>query len=356
MLIDQDIVPDHSIHRPSILRPIYRRISPDDIVRLDPGDEITVVIPPVTKNTTDLGGKVLRMYCKMFEHVVERSCLSIHPADRQNVVSDRITSHHFFPRDGLMAMEFPVRVRNYAERHLFASDHPDRPTVTQYWNQGAGINVVICGYTTQLPILLQLKYLAFLEIYMTRHSTCYTNDHITFSHNTTPANLVRPFVEQLKEYNGCRVSTAEIVLKYYRALSASHERLRRIELKKNASDVLTTVDEPDDKVNYEDVLSVIRSELVDDNIESFVGIVDDIYKKSFENQYKDFTVVNDYLVEKKDILEMYQCLVDLFPFIHSVLALTVSHKRYDLVQLSTMLTSRDDANDNSGQTHALQTP
>jgi len=84
---------------------------------------------------------------------------------------------------------------------------------------------------------------------------------------------------------------------------------------------------------------------VDDNIESFVGIVDDIYKKSFENQYKDFTVVNDYLVEKKDILEMYQCLVDRFPFIHSVLALTVSHKRYDLVQLSTMLTSRDDAND-----------
>ena len=115
MLIDQDIVPDHSIHRPSILRPIYRRISPDDIVRLDPGDEITVVIPPVTKNTTDLGGKVLRMYCKMFEHVVERSCLSIHPADRQNVVSDRIASHHFFPRDGLMAMEFPVRVRNYAD-------------------------------------------------------------------------------------------------------------------------------------------------------------------------------------------------------------------------------------------------
>ncbi len=115
MLIRQDIVPDHSIHRPSILQPIYRRISPDDIVRLDPGDEITVVIPPVTKNTTDLGGKVLRMYCKMFEHVVERSCLSIHPADRQNVVSDWMASHHFFPRDGLIAMEFPVRVRNYAE-------------------------------------------------------------------------------------------------------------------------------------------------------------------------------------------------------------------------------------------------
>ncbi len=240
-------------------------------------------------------------------------------------------------------MEFPVRVRNYTERHLFASDHPDRPTITQYWNQGAGINVVICGYTTQLPILLQLKYLAFLELYMTRHSTCYTNDHITFSHNSTPADLVRHFVEQLNEYNGCCVSTAEIIMKYYRALSASHEKLRRRELKKNASSDLTTVDEPVDKVHYEDVLSVIRSELVDDNIESSVGIVDDIYKKSFEKQYKDFTVVNDYLVERKDILAMYQSLVDLFPFIHSVLALTVSHKRYDLVQLSTMIDRTSDA-------------
>jgi len=215
MLIDQDIVPQHSVHRPSILQPIYRRISPDDIVRLDPGDEITVVIPPVSKNTMDLGGKVLWMYCKMFELVVKRSCSNIHPADRPNVVSDRMASHHFFPRDGLIAMEFPVRVRNYAEQHLFASDHPDRPTITQYWNQGAGINVVICGYTTQLPILLQLKYLAFLELYMTHHSTCYTNDHITFSHNSTPANLVRPFIEELNEYNGCRVSTAEIIMKYY---------------------------------------------------------------------------------------------------------------------------------------------
>ncbi len=111
MLIDQDIVPQHSVHRPSILQPIYRRISPDDIVRLDPGDEITVVIPPVSKNTMDLGGKVLWMYCKMFELVVKRSCSNIHPADRPNVVSDRMASHHFFPRDGLIAMELQLLCR-----------------------------------------------------------------------------------------------------------------------------------------------------------------------------------------------------------------------------------------------------
>jgi hypothetical protein len=87
-------------------------------------------------------------------------------------------------------MEFLVRVRNYVEGHLFASDHPDRPTITQYWNQGAGINVVIWGYRTQLPVLLQLKYLAFLEVYRKLYSECYTNDKIIFSHYSTPINSV----------------------------------------------------------------------------------------------------------------------------------------------------------------------
>jgi hypothetical protein len=45
---------------------------------------------------------------------------------------------------------------------------------------------------------------------------------------------------------------------------------------------------------------------------------------------------------------MYQSLGDLFPFIHSVLALTVSHKQYDWVQLSLIITPRDDVSDGAG--------
>jgi hypothetical protein len=83
MLIDQDIVPQHMSHLPSILLPIYTRISPDDIVLcLDPGDELIVVIPPIGKNTTDLGCKVLWMYNKIFQNVIKQTCSNIHPADR----------------------------------------------------------------------------------------------------------------------------------------------------------------------------------------------------------------------------------------------------------------------------------
>jgi hypothetical protein len=93
----------------------YIGIYPQTIVPLDPGNKFIVVILPVSKNSTDLGRKVLPMYCKTFKNIAEQTLSNIHPADRPNVVSDWMASHHFLPRDGQIAMEFLVRVRNYAD-------------------------------------------------------------------------------------------------------------------------------------------------------------------------------------------------------------------------------------------------
>ena len=64
-------------------------------------------------------------------------------------------------------------------------------------------------------------------------------------------------------------------------------------------------------------------ELSDENIETFVSVVETAYKNSFEHQYIGFSVVGDSLVERKYLRAMYNSLVDLFPFVHSVLAMTV---------------------------------
>ena len=45
MLINQDVTPPHAHHRPSVLQPIYKRLAPDQIVRLKAGDEVIVVVP-----------------------------------------------------------------------------------------------------------------------------------------------------------------------------------------------------------------------------------------------------------------------------------------------------------------------
>ena len=46
-------------------------------------------------------------------------------------------------------------------------------------------------------------------------------------------------------------------------------------------------------------------------------------------------------MERNDIKAMYQTLIDLFPFVHSVLALTVSHSRYDAAQLSLQMSPEE---------------
>jgi hypothetical protein len=34
------------------------------------------------------------------------------------------------------------------------------------WQQGAGINLSVCGYLTQQSVLLELRYVAYLEVFL----------------------------------------------------------------------------------------------------------------------------------------------------------------------------------------------
>ncbi len=51
MLIDQDIVSRLSPHRTSVLQPVYKCLTPDDIAHLKAGDELIILVPAITKKT-----------------------------------------------------------------------------------------------------------------------------------------------------------------------------------------------------------------------------------------------------------------------------------------------------------------
>jgi len=62
ILIDQDFVPGHSHHRTSVLQPVYKRLPPEDIVRLKAGDELIVVVPAITSKTEKGIANILQYY------------------------------------------------------------------------------------------------------------------------------------------------------------------------------------------------------------------------------------------------------------------------------------------------------
>ena len=72
------------------------------------------------------------------------------------------------------------------------------------------------------------------------------------------------------------------------------------------------------------LLTFIKFDLRDKNVNAFESFASNIYKQSFAMHYSGFAPVGLYLVERRCRKEMYQCFMDKFPFIHSVLALTVS--------------------------------
>jgi hypothetical protein len=62
---------------------------------------------------------------------------------------------------------------------------------------------------------------------------------------------------------------------------------------------------------------------MDENIDKFVSVVESAYRTSLEHHHSGFVVVDEFLIERRSIRAMYETFVELFPFIHSVIALTV---------------------------------
>jgi hypothetical protein len=168
--------------------------------------------------------------------------------------------------------------------------------------------------------------------------------------------LVAPFLKQLSLFDSCQFATMELLWKYYRALHTSSQckRLRQQQkstmlAKKQSS--LTELMLPFEDVIPDDpkyLLSLVWSELIDDNIDAFVSVVDNAYRQSFEQLYSGFFTVGGYLSDLSQIQEMYELLMSMFPFVHLVLALTVLAPQGEQVGLSQVL-SVDDDHTNDGK-------
>jgi len=259
-------------------------------------------------------------YCWLFQRIIDKSNRCINPDDRDWYVKQVIANDHEFRRDGMIYVEYSIRVRSYAEQEPFERDHFDSRIVDTYWRQGAGINVVVCGYATQLSVLIELRDVAYLRLYMKTSPDAFVSDRIGFLNNVRSATtLAGPFVEQLSLFDGCRFGTLEILWKYYRSITNSNQRRHQVIQSQLATAQATTGtalatmcvskgSTPDTDVPFFDNTSV-HLELSDENIETFVSVVETAYKNSFKRQYIGFSVIGNSLVEMKHLRGMHVCRV-----------------------------------------------
>lgn len=277
--------------------------------------------------------------------------------ERQHHI-DKCTHSHHLQRDGAIALHYCVRVSNYAKRALFAMESPDKSQIKLVWSQGAGINVVVCNYSRARSVLLQFKDIAFLEVHRLNspvddgngndmNPLC-LNSRIVFPNASRPENLVGPFLRLIEAVKGCRFSTVETLWKYYcaegfAAQSQTNKKAVATEVSlstqramSNATALVSTLmSRSSGDVTLEHFRG-IKNELNYANVAAFSFMVDDMYRRGIERHYTTFTHLNDYMVGRNDFLALYDKFVTLFPYIHSVFALTVSslRARGDRVALS----------------------
>ena len=324
MLLDQDaVVPGHSYNPPSVLQALYKRLPPEDIVRLRPGDEIIVVLPAVSRCSEE-AVSVVEHYRRTFTRIIERTYRYSPPNDRPAIVQRALRDVHTFMRLDVDYLEFASVVKKYPVRERLESSIIDHRGTIQNYDQGAGFDVAVCGYSAQNTVLVQLKHVGYIEIYHRTSHEKFTRDDIYFNKNVRiEEKLTNPFVHLLSVFDGCRFSTLEVLWKYYNAVSACRSKAITVAGKKiSALTPSTSEDHRDNDEDGEDDTDdsvTFREELSDDNIDLFVGIVDSFYKEGLVRTYTTFTPIDGYLVERKAICSMYDTMVEIFPFVHSVL-------------------------------------
>ena len=150
---------------------------------------------------------------------------TISPAHRASVVDDAIRDRHAFHRSSEEYWEFACRAKSYPLREHLALETFDEGVIHTNWDQGAGINLSICGYTTRQSVLLKLRDVAFIHVYRWSSPDCFLSDGISFNHKLRiGSKLDVPFIDQLLLFNGCVFFVLEIMWKYYRALHLINQK------------------------------------------------------------------------------------------------------------------------------------
>ena len=216
MLIDDadSTVPRHTRRRASVLQHVYKRLRPKEIVCLSPGDEIIIVLPAPCQKTSNESPLIVEWraaidrYKRAFSRVIDSTIKLRYSGDRTAFISEVIEERHTFLREDIEFLEFECRAVNYPLREQLASESICLRSINYNWDQGAGINLSVCGYTERQKVLLKLHDVAFLEVYKLTPPDCFTTDSIVFANNLTDADrLVPPLVRQLSLFNGCPFST-----------------------------------------------------------------------------------------------------------------------------------------------------
>jgi hypothetical protein len=163
----------------STLMHFPKRMHPASLVRLNVGDEVIIVVPPIGRasDANIRNGTI----SKSIDNAIRATYPSTCPAEQSEFVLIA-RRRHLIARAAGDAYEFQAKVRFYPERHhLELPCHPAcREMYNRYWSQGHGISFELCGYLKTSVVLIPFHTMPFVEIYKSTSHGNVLDDLISF--------------------------------------------------------------------------------------------------------------------------------------------------------------------------------
>jgi hypothetical protein len=300
-----DVAPNHAPCPHSILSLTYKRLLPDELSRLNAGDEIIIVIPP----SNDVNSSVVSAATSSIHRVMLLTCPRLPPVEQQQQLELLMRSHEF-KRRGSMAHEFCVRVMNFPEKQQLDREFANDKYPLSLMSQGAGYYVEVCGYSSSACLLVKLSWLPYIEMYKLAPCDDFTNEEIYFPRSiNSPEKLAKSLAENLLLVDGCPISTMETLWKYSRQDANLHRRL--LEAIKRAHLAQSTAAEssnPPSRASSStaELKDVLISELDVSALKKFSSMVDKVYEDAFKHHYSSFTPTPDSLLYPSRFVDLYE--------------------------------------------------
>jgi len=155
-LCDEDIFTEHPHQRPSSQMHHWKRLLPSQVARINGNDNLLFVVPPIDQKTSFHVKSALQDTMNAFDSVIGRSSSGLYGSARSEKI-EHMKRRHVITRERETCHKFSVRVRNYPERIVFESHNPTESAIDSLWNHGAGINVLVCGYSKHSTALIKMK-------------------------------------------------------------------------------------------------------------------------------------------------------------------------------------------------------
>jgi len=106
--------------------PLLKWPLPEDILQLSAGASIIIVIPPTSKVMSSVVHAQLEYYSGSIDPVIEASCVWMKNACEHALVVDKCSRSHHIQCNGAIALQYHVRVSNYAKCALFKMESPNK--------------------------------------------------------------------------------------------------------------------------------------------------------------------------------------------------------------------------------------